>query len=223
MENQKKLSTLNIVGIILIAVFLPIIMVNLTIVVKGWTNPDEIPMIFDTAPLIVISDSMTIDKKNDTGAFNKGDLIFIKKVDPATLQVGDIITYISNDKEGSIITHRIVSIYEDGTFETKGDYSPGYDRDPVTYEQVVGKYSGRIARAGDLALFFQKPVGVIVLLGVPLVAILAIDFFQKRKETDKVSSEKAELEAELAKLRAEKEQLQQAESTEKVEEENADN
>ena len=207
MENQKKLSTLNIVGIILIAIFLPIIAVNLTIVIKGWTNPEEIPMVFDTAPLIVISDSMTIDKKNDTGAFNKGDLIFVKRIDPTTLKVGDIITYISNDKVGSIITHRIVSIYEDGTFETKGDYSPGYDRDPVKHDQVVGIYTGRIARAGDLALFFQKPVGVIVLLGVPLVAILALDFFQKRKENDKVSSEKAELEAELAKLRAEKEAL----------------
>ena len=225
MENQKKLSTLNIVGIILIAVFLPIIMVNLTIVVKGWTNPDEIPMIFDTAPLIVISDSMTIDKENNTGAFNKGDLIFIKKVDPDTLQVGDIITYIHKDK--SIITHRIFAIYEDGRIETKGDYSPVNGAisvdEPITRDQVVGIYAGRIARAGDLALFFQKPVGVIVLLGVPLVAILAIDFLQKRKETDKVSSEKAELEAELAKLRAEKEQLQQAESTEKVEEEKADN
>ena len=207
MEKQKKLSTLNIVGIILIAIFLPIIAVNLTIVIKGWTHPEEIPMVFDTAPLIVISDSMTIDKKNDTGAFNKGDLIFVKRVDPTTLKVGDIITYISNDKEGSIITHRIVSIYEDGTFETKGDYSPGYDRDPVKHDQVVGVYTGRIARAGDLALFFQKPAGVIVLLGVPLVAILALDFFQKRKENDKVSSEKAELEAELAKLRAEKEAL----------------
>ena len=207
MEKQKKLSTLNLVGIILIAVFLPIIAVNLTIVIKGWTNPEEIPMVFDTAPLIVISDSMTIDKANDTGAFNKGDLIFVKKVDPATLKVGDVITYISNDKEKSIITHRIVSIYEDGTFETKGDYSPGYDRDPVKYDQVVGIYTGRIARAGDLALFFQKPAGVIVLLGIPLVAILALDFFQKRKENDKVSSEKAELEAELAKLRAEKEAL----------------
>ena len=207
MENQKKLSTLNIVGIILIAIFLPIIAVNLTIVIKGWTNPEEIPMVFDTAPLIVISDSMTIDKKNDTGAFNKGDLIFVKKVDPATLKVGDVITYISNDKEKSIITHRIVSIYEDGSFETKGDYSPGYDVDPVKHDQVVGIYTGRIARAGDLALFFQTPVGVIVLLGIPLVAILALDFFQKRKENDKVSSEKAELEAELAKLRAEKEAL----------------
>ena len=165
MENQKKLSTLNIVGIILIAIFLPIIAVNLTIVIKGWTNPEEIPMVFDTAPLIVISDSMTIDKKADTGAFNKGDLIFVKKVDPTTLKVGDVITYISNDKEGSIITHRIVSIYEEGSFETKGDYSPGYDRDPVKHDQVVGKYTGRIAGAGDLAMFFQSPAGVIVLIG----------------------------------------------------------
>ena len=174
-------------------------------------------MVFNTAPLIVISDSMTIDKKAGTGAFNKGDLIFVKKVDPKTLEVGDIITYISNDKEGSIITHRIVSIYEDGSFETKGDYSPGYDRDPVKYEQVVGKYTGRVAGAGDMAMFFQTPTGVIVLIGVPLVAILVVDFFQKRKENDQVSSEKAELEAELARLRAEKQQQEEA-SKEEVEE-----
>ena len=217
MENQKKLTTLNIVGIILIVIFLPIIMINLTIVVKGLTKPEEVPMVFNTAPLIVISDSMTIDKKAGTGAFNKGDLIFVKKVDPKTLEVGDIITYISNDKEGSIITHRIVSIYEDGSFETKGDYSPGYDRDPVKYEQVVGKYTGRVAGAGDMAMFFQTPTGVIVLIGVPLVAILVVDFFQKRKENDQVSSEKAELEAELARLRAEKQQQEEA-SKEEVEE-----
>lgn len=217
MEKEKKLTTLNIVGIILIVIFLPIIMINLTIVVKGLAKPEEVPMVFNTAPLIVISDSMTIDKKAGTGAFNKGDLIFVKKVDPKTLEVGDIITYISNDEEGSIITHRIVSIYEDGSFETKGDYSPGYDRDPVKYEQVVGKYTGRVAGAGDMAMFFQTPTGVIVLIGVPLVAILVVDFFQKRKENDQVSSEKAELEAELARLRAEKQQQEEA-SKEEVEE-----
>lgn len=217
MEKEKKLTTLNIVGIILIVIFLPIIMINLTIVIKGWAKPEEVPMVFNTAPLIVISDSMTIDKKADTGAFNKGDLIFVKKVDPTTLKVGDIITYISNDKEGSIITHRIVSIYEDGSFETKGDYSPGYDRDPVKHNQVVGKYTGRIAGAGDLAMFFQSPAGVIVLIGVPLLAILVVDFFQKRKENDQVSSEKAELEAELAKLRAEKQQQEEQQSSSQVE------
>lgn len=217
MEKEKKLTTLNIVGIILIVIFLPIIMINLTIVVKGLTKPEEVPMVFNTAPLIVISDSMTIDKKAGTGAFNKGDLIFVKKVDPKTLEVGDIITYISNDKEGSIITHRIVSIYEDGSFETKGDYSPGYDRDPVQYDQVVGKYTGRIAKAGDMAMFFQSPAGVIVLIGVPLLAILVVDFFQKRKENDQVSSEKAELEAELARLRAEKQQQEEQQSSETLE------
>ncbi|MEI3526494.1 MAG: hypothetical protein V8R15_00030 [Bacilli bacterium] len=40
-------------------------------------------MIFDTAPLIVVSDSMTIEKDESgniiSGAFNKNDLIFIKK------------------------------------------------------------------------------------------------------------------------------------------------
>ena len=42
---------------------------------------------------IVVSDSMS---KTD---FNAGDLILVKEVDPTTLQVGDIISYQSQNAE----------------------------------------------------------------------------------------------------------------------------
>ena len=128
--QQKKfsISSLDILGIALIVLFLPIIIINLVLVIKGAVNPDEVPMVFDSAPLIVISDSMTIDEEAGTGAFNKGDLIIVKRVNPDDLDKGDIITYVS--KEGDIITHRITDVFVDSetgerTFETKGDASPG--------------------------------------------------------------------------------------------------
>ena len=128
-----------------------------------------------------------------SGAFNKNDLIFIKKVDPTTLKEGDIITYVA--KDGSIVTHRIFlkGTTEDknaSAFVMKGDYNTSIDQDPISYNQVVGLYKGRIAGIGGVANFLQSPIGVIVVLGLPLACI----------------SKNAELETELAQLKAEKAQ-----------------
>lgn len=216
-ENiKRKISTLDIVGIILMIIFLPIIVVNMILVVQGWVNPDEVPMLFDRAPLIVLSDSMTIEKDNDgniiNGAFNKNDIIFIKKIDPETLKADDIITY--RDKDGDLVTHRIFSIdTEDGitTFTTIGDYTHQLDQYPVTYEQVVGIYTGRLAGMGKVAHFLQTPLGIVIVIGVPFIALLVLDIIKKKKESNETNSKNAELEAELAKLKAEKEQqLQQS-------------
>lgn len=202
--KKINLTKLDIVGICLIVFFLPIIIINLVLVVKGAMNPEKVPMIFDTAPLIVVSDSMTIDEENNTGAFNKGDLIVIKKVNPDDLVVGDIITYIS--KEGDVITHRITEVFlsDEGvrTFETKGDASPGFDYYAVKYDQIVGKYNGvRLANLGDVAMFFQTPAGVIAVIGIPLVGMLAFDIVKKQQESKAAKSREEELEAEIERLK----------------------
>lgn len=212
-KETRKLSALSIVGIVLIAVFLPIIIINLTIVVKGWIHPDRIPMVFNRAPLIVVSDSMTIEKNKDgkviSGAFNKNDLIIVQRVKDATkLNVGDIITFIYHD--GSWVTHRITAVNENGTYETKGDYSPGYDPYPVKPEQIQGLYTGvRFAKLGRVALFFQTVPGIIVLLVIPLAAIGILYFVENAKSNKEAQGKNAELEAELARLKAEKEQSSQ--------------
>lgn len=197
--NNKKISKQTIIGIILIAIFLPIIIFNMVIVIKGAVNPNKFPTVFGRAPLIVESDSMTIDKKANTGAFNKGDLIFIKKVDPQTLKKGDIITYYSSD--GLIITHRIVEepFYEEGklTFNTKGDFNSPVIMS-VSAEDIIGIYTGRIPKMGRVTMFLQTPGGVILLLGLPLLIIFLIDFFNKRKINQGAQAKIAELEAKLA-------------------------
>ncbi len=220
MEKQKskeikKITPLNIVGIILIIIFLPIIIINMVIVIKGAIHPEKVPMVFNTAPLVVISDSMTIDKEKNTGAFNKNDLIIVKKVDPSILKEGDIITYMA--KDGEVITHRIIDVIinEDGStvFETKGDASPGIDINKVTYEQVVGIYKNRIPKLGGFATFLQKPTGIIIVLGVPLLIFFGVDIILKNKEKNSANSKTAELEAELARLKSERAQGESVENT----------
>ena len=223
-EKLKKLTKLDIIGIVLTVIFLPIIIINMTLVIKGMINPEEVPMLFNRAPLIVISDSMTIDKAAGTGEFNKNDLIIIKKVDPSTLEKGDVVTYKGRD--GDIITHRITDLVTDKVngqevpaFETKGDYSPGYDFYPVTYDQIIGEYQFRLPKLGGVAMFLQTPAGVIVILLIPVIIVFAVDFLIKRKQQKSSDSKNAELEAEIARLKALQEQLANQENKEEVKEE----
>ena len=229
-QNGKKfkMTPLNIVGLIMIIIFLPIIIIDAVIIIKGAVHPDELPMVFNTSPLIVVSDSMTINKDAEEeflkGAFNKNDLIIIKKVDPETLEIGDIITY-REKSSGEFITHRIIDkvISDKGnpSFVTKGDASP--DRDPyvVTYDQVVGIYKTRLPGLGGVSQFVQSVPGVIIIIGVPLLIFFGVDLILKNKEKQKAANKTAELEAELARLKAE--QAKQEESAqESSEEENTD-
>lgn len=208
-SKQNKMNALNIIGLVLIVVFLPIIIINMVLVIKSAIRPEQIPMVFSVAPLIVESDSMTIDKKNGTGAFNKNDLIFIKKVDPETLEVGDIITYIMDD--GAVVTHRVYAILDeegnkiskDGELavETKGDFnSPAII--VIKHSQIVGKYFGRLANIGGIAMFIQTPTGILILLGIPFAIVFIVDLIQRNKNKDNAAQKTAELEAELAKLKA---------------------
>ena len=180
-KKKFKLTKLDIMGIVLFVVFIPIIAINLTLVIKGLVNPDKVPMVFNHAPLIVISDSMTINKENGTGAFNKNDLIIIKKVDPSSLKEDDIMTYIASD--GAIVTHRINNLVTDKdgnpAFEMIGDYTHAIDPYPITYDQVVGKYLFRLPNAGGIAMFLQKPVGIVVVLFIPVFIILGVYFLKK--------------------------------------------
>ena len=82
---------------------------------------------FGITILNVMSDSMK-------PTFEKGDKIVVKK--QKDYEVGDIITYIDNDK--NLITHRIIEKYEDG-FITKGDNNNTEDKEKVRKNQVLGK------------------------------------------------------------------------------------
>lgn len=47
--SKRKISALNIVGIVLLVIFLPLIIINMTLVIKGALNKDRIPTVFNKA------------------------------------------------------------------------------------------------------------------------------------------------------------------------------
>ena len=95
--------------------------------------------LFGYKAYIVNTDSMA---KTD---FNAGDLIFVKEVDPSTLNEGDIITYISQNTEsfGETITHKIRRRTTDAEgnpgFITYGTTTDTDDTTVVTYPYILGK------------------------------------------------------------------------------------
>ena len=103
-----------------------------------------------------------------------------------------------------VVTHRIVSISADRTeFVTKGDANNTED-EPISASQIIGQYSGRIPKVGDFALFLQKPLGMVIFIGVPVCAFVVWDILRRRRETRAGDEEKEQLRRELERLKAEK-------------------
>ena len=178
MEKQYKkgfIATLpSILGIIICLLVAPILIMNLTIVVKSYINPDKVPDFFGIKPFVVATGSM------ETAIYG-GDLVVTKTVNPAELKVRDIISF----KDGnSVVTHRIIQLTEkDGqpAFITKGDANNVEDGNPVTYEQVEGVFVFKVRGLGDLAMFMQTQVGMIVFIGIPLCGFIIYDAIRRRR------------------------------------------
>ncbi len=131
-----------------------------------------------------------------------GDLIFSKKTDTADIKVGDVISFMENK---SVVTHRVIGIKnEDGSraFLTKGDANNGEDVDPVAESSVVGVFKTRVPMLGDFIYFLQKPVGMAIFIGVPVLAFIIFDIIRRSRSGKKDDDKKEELEKELERLRA---------------------
>ena len=165
--------------------------------------------VFGYRAFIVLSDYM---KKTD---FDAGDLVLIKRVDPTTLQPGDIIAYTSQNSAnyGATVTHKIRSLTTDESgepgFVTYGTTTDTDDETVVTYPYVLGKYTGHIPGVGTFFNFLKTTPGYIVCILVPFVLLIVMEgihcirLFRKYK-----AEQRAELHAERAKLDADRAEIQ---------------
>lgn len=202
MEKKQKRSAgqivLNIVGIILCVIFIPLIIFNITLIIKSYSNDDKMPSVFGVAPVICLSGSMEPE-------FSVGDMIFIKDVNPESLIEGDVICYIPYGTE-TAVTHRIIETKMNGgqkVFITKGDANNITDSTPVSAVELQGKYTGvHIAKMGDVAMFMQKPVGMIIFIVAPLVLFILWDVLRRALGSKKSKGDAVKMQEELEMLRA---------------------
>ena len=134
-------------------------------------------MIGDSSAMVVASGSMS--EKNPSNdylvtygldnQFKTYDLITLKKVDNEySLRKYDVIAY-RNNKNVNII-HRIIEIDTvDGVlrYTTRGDANGATDSYKPTFEDVIGRYTGkRIPVVGIFISFFQSYAGIVTVCSV---------------------------------------------------------
>lgn len=203
--KKKEISVthkvLTVVGTVLCAILLPILIINLTLIIKSFTNKEEVPSVGGYLPLIVLTDSMA-------PKIDSGDLIICHTIKAEDVKEKDIIAFFDPAGNGtSIVTHRVVEVIkEDGkiSFRTKGDNNNTEDTKPVPAENLVGIYKTRIVGAGHIAMFMQSTPGLLVCVGVPIVMIVGYDMFRRKQYEKSKEEDNAALLEELKALRAEK-------------------
>lgn len=203
--TKEKLSMshkiLSVIGIVLCIILVPILIINITLIIKSTTNKDEVPSVGGYLPMIVLTDSMY-------PVIQHGDLIICHTIDAEAVREKDIIAFFDPAGNGSsVVTHRVVEVVrEDGklSFKTKGDYNNVEDKDLVPAENLVGIYKTRIAGAGNVAMFMQTTTGLIVCVVLPIILLVGYDIIRRRLYEKKNKTDTDALLAELEALKAEK-------------------
>ncbi len=122
----------------------------------------------------------------------RGDLVVVRAVNPATLQVGDIIIYDPASLRLPIgdvpIVHRIVEIQNisgELRFITKGDNNPGPDPHYRTVNDVIAKVIGSVRYLGFITLLLLSPMGltsIIILVVVFFASSMLCESYAPRKK-----------------------------------------
>ena len=204
-KQQEKTTTthklMTILGSIMCVILIPILAINITLIVKSYTNQEEVPSIGGVFPLIVLTDSMQPE-------IDGGDLIICHTIEADDVKDGDVIAFFDPAGNGtSILTHRVTDVVKDGgsvSFKTKGDANNAEDRMLVEEDDLVGIYQSRIKGAGNIAMFMQSTTGLIICVVLPIILLVGYDLMRRKSYEKKQHADTDALLAELEALRAEK-------------------
>ena len=137
-KKKRSINVLKIFNICICLIIIPIIIYNLTLIVKYIINPEETPDFLGYKTYEIVSRSME-------NTINKNDVIVVKDVPKTEIKLDDIIAF-NNGEE--VITHRVIDIENiDGKtlYTTKGDNNRYPDKNKITYERIEGKYIFKIS------------------------------------------------------------------------------
>ena len=206
--KDPKQRILTIIGTVLCVILIPILIINLTLIVKSYVNKDEVPSLGGVFPMIVLTDSMYPQIKS-------GDLIICNTLEPEEVRVDDVISFFDPMGSGtSVVTHRVLEVIEeDGalSYRTKGDNNNAEDQVLVPEKNLVGIYRSRIPGLGNVAMFMQTTPGLILCVVCPVLLMVGYDMLRRKKYEKAKQQDTDALLAELEALRAMKAEKEQAE------------
>ena len=126
--------------------------------------------------------------------YHTGSLLYVKKVAPEDVEVGQPITFVLNE-DLVVATHRVVEIDEENQcFRTKGDANESIDGSPVHFKNLIGVPVFSIPYLGYVATFIQKPPGLYITIAAGAIFLLLLFLPEllgiwKKDEGDKSTKE----------------------------------
>ena len=136
-----------------------------------------------TTPIPIFS-SYVIASGSMTPNIKVNDLVINQRVKAYEIQVGDVITFLSESplSNGLTITHRVIAIIQspDGSylFRTKGDANQTADEWLVPEKNIVGKVLVKIPYIGYIHSFLTNSYGFLIVLVIPCLIIVSYDFYK---------------------------------------------
>lgn len=173
---EKALSLLCIV-IALLAIFILIVV---------FTSKDKgIPLLGGRTAMLVVSPSMEPEYKAYT-------CVFVKEVDTDSLNIGDDITFYSQDPSiyMKVVTHRITDIEDTSKglyFTTKGINNAAEDGYEVPADKIIGKVTGQSEVLGSIVTALSRTEVFIALICIPIVLMVVVNVIAFRKKAKELA------------------------------------
>ena len=107
-----------------------------------------------------------------------GSLIYVREVDPATIEVGDAVTFVNDS--GQVVTHQAFEV-DEATLEigTQGinnrstDGEILHDAEPVSFDRVLGVPVACVPYLGYVNAWVTSAPGILVIIALA-IAIIAL-------------------------------------------------
>ena len=183
-EDELNERKTNIAADIIIGIITLILIIFCTYVLVN-TSKGKTVNIFGKSVLKVVTGSME-------PSIHTGDYIIIEKTPVSELKTGDIISFYSEEEDikGKLVTHRIISINEDGSFVTKGDANDEADSLSIREDQIAGKYTGKTRFFIWLGSFGNTRKLLMVLVIIPIMGAAVYEVISITKLTAETIAEK---------------------------------
>lgn len=126
-------------------------------------------------------------------AYPTGALLYVRKVDPADIQPGQVITFLLD--EHTVATHRVVEVVPDPEeagiyrYRTKGDANEAADAGLVHCKNVLGTPVASIPYLGYVITWIQNPPGTYYAIALALFMVLLMLLPESPRQKTKNSSD----------------------------------
>ena len=174
-RNSKSRTISDVVIKSIYVIVMSIVMCYIAFIAYRLFNPDAELSAFGLKLFRITSNSMDPQ-------FNIDDVVVSKKVNSSELNIGDIISFESNQE---VVTHRIIGVEKtgkDSIYITKGDNNEIEDLKKVSYNQIKGKVVKVLPNLGRFIGFIKNKVTFST-----LIAMLIISYrLQKKKIIKKI-------------------------------------